>query len=81
MSFERTINFKRCHSGAPLVSAQEGFYCVEDGDWGNTTEKALQLFLKDAGYDVDFKQGVRDGGRTRVLFFSRRLLLSLSLAP
>lgn len=36
-----------------------GFYCLEDGDWGNTTEKALQLFLKDSGYDVDFKQGVR----------------------
>ena len=32
---------------------------MEDGDWGNTTEKALQLFLKDSGYDVDFKQGVR----------------------
>eukprot|EP00438_Fugacium_kawagutii_P021672 Skav223800 [mRNA] locus=scaffold575:616964:625257:- [translate_table: standard] len=50
----------------------EGFYCVEDGDWGNTTEKALQLFLKDAGYDVDFKKGVRDGGRTAGKFLTQR---------
>eukprot|EP00913_Durusdinium_trenchii_P027381 g25688.t1 len=48
---------------------QEGFYCgTEDGDWGGTTEKALQLFLKDAGYDVDFKKGVRDGGKNTELF-------------
>lgn len=48
---------------------QEGFYCGgEDGDWGASTEKALQLFLKDAGYDVDFKKGVRDGGRNTELF-------------
>ena len=47
----------------------QGFYCgTEDGDWGGTTEKALQLFLKDAGYDVDFKKGVRDGGKNTELF-------------
>ena len=48
---------------------QEGFYCgAEDGDWGGSTEKALQLFLKDEGYDVDFKKGVRDGGKNTELF-------------